>query len=229
METQNQLNRNRILLGVCFLALLLSVVVLPQFKISSHFHASKDIKFLISRLVIWVLLGLLFLFNLTIEKNNFFLWKEKIYSFLHYSLAPFAMFVAIFISMIPIVILAKVLDLKMKSDAIKGLLEMFRHNYFLLFFTCITAGFVEEMFFRAYLQPRLSFLFKNDYWAIFISSLLFGLMHFGYGTFLQLAGPFVIGLVFSIYYYKFRDIKSLILCHFLWDFMSLNLSLYLKK
>ncbi|MGK4568498.1 CPBP family glutamic-type intramembrane protease [Flavobacterium sp. 3HN19-14] len=33
--------------------------------------------------------------------------------------------------------------------------------------------------------------------------------------------PFIIGTVFAVYYWKFRNIKILMICHFLWDFILL--------
>ena len=103
-----------------------------------------------------------------------------------------------------------------------------KNNYPLLIFTCLTAGITEELVFRGYLMPRLQLFFKNNYASIVISSLLFGLMHVGYGTIFQVVGSMMIGLVFAIHYQKFRNIKILIFCHFFWDFMSLIAASYLK-
>lgn len=88
-------------------------------------------------------------------------------------------------------------------------------------FTALTAGVTEEFIFRGYLQPRLTVIFKNPYAAIILSSLLFGLLHFKYGTLANVIGPIFIGLIFSLYYWKYRNLTVLILCHFLWDLISL--------
>ena len=109
------------------------------------------------------------------------------------------------------------------------LMKIFRNDPFLMVFTCVTAGFVEELLFRGYLLPRLALLFNNSLVAVIVSSVLFGLMHFGYGTVINMVGPFIIGLVFAIYYWKFRNIKVLIFCHFTWDLMALLLKLLLMK
>jgi membrane protease YdiL (CAAX protease family) len=90
-----------------------------------------------------------------------------------------------------------------------------------LVFSALTAGITEELIFRAYIMPRLLIFFKNAYLPIVVSALFFGLMHVSYGTLMQVLGPFYIGVIFGIYYYKFRNIKVLIVCHFLWDLIAL--------
>ncbi|MGH2565030.1 MAG: CPBP family glutamic-type intramembrane protease [Ginsengibacter sp.] len=40
---------------------------------------------------------------------------------------------------------------------------------------------------------------------------------------MNVVGPVFIGIVFAFYYWKWRNIKVVILCHFLWDFISLML------
>ncbi|WP_194140249.1 CPBP family intramembrane glutamic endopeptidase [Flavobacterium hungaricum] len=110
-----------------------------------------------------------------------------------------------------------------ESMALNNALLLFKKSYFLLFFTCVTAGITEELIFRGYLLPRLEIVLKNKISAIVLSSILFGLMHIGYGTLLHIIGPTVIGLVFAFQYEKYRNIKILILCHFLWDLLILTL------
>jgi len=102
-------------------------------------------------------------------------------------------------------------------------MDVFKSNYWLMTFTCITAGITEELVFRAYLMPRIQALVKGPYVAIIGSSIVFGLFHIGYGTVMNVVGPFVIGIIFSIYYYNYRNIRVLILSHFLWDYILLLL------
>jgi len=97
----------------------------------------------------------------------------------------------------------------------------FRKYPFLLVFTALTAGVTEELVFRGYLQPRLELLFKNPYWAIVISSLIFGLAHIMYGTVKNVIDPFFIGLGLAIYYWRYRNIKVAMVFHFLWDLLGL--------
>jgi membrane protease YdiL (CAAX protease family) len=111
--------------------------------------------------------------------------------------------------------------LSAKSSTLLELVEIFGANKFLLFFTPLTAGIVEELIFRGYLQPRMEIFLKKPYLAIIVSSLLFGLLHYKYGTLFNMVGPFFIGAVFAYHYWKFRNIGMLIICHFLWDLIAI--------
>jgi hypothetical protein len=75
--------------------------------------------------------------------------------------------------------------------------------------------------FRGYLQPRLQVLFGKPWIAIVVSSLVFGLGHFGFGDFNGMFFPFLTGIAFAMYYYRYRNIAVLITCHFLIDLISL--------
>jgi hypothetical protein len=89
----------------------------------------------------------------------------------------------------------------------------------LMLFTCLTAAFTEELMFRGYLLPRLQVLFGKPWIAIIVSSLLFGLAHAGYLNFNSVFLPFLLGIAFAVYYYKYRNIAVLIVAHFLIDFI----------
>jgi membrane protease YdiL (CAAX protease family) len=106
-----------------------------------------------------------------------------------------------------------------ESEKIKELTIIFKSNSWLLLFTCLTAGITEELIFRGFLMPRLELLLKNRNLAIALSSILFGALHFGYGTLLQVIGPICIGFALAIHYYKYRNIKIVIICHFVWDLL----------
>jgi membrane protease YdiL (CAAX protease family) len=98
---------------------------------------------------------------------------------------------------------------------------LFKNNVPLLIFTALTAGVTEELIFRGYMQPRLEKAFNSPVLAIIITSFLFALLHAAYGTVTQFLVPWFIGALFSIFYSKYRNIKILILCHFLVDMLSL--------
>jgi membrane protease YdiL (CAAX protease family) len=64
--------------------------------------------------------------------------------------------------------------------------ELFRSGKALLYFPLtlllllLTAGFTEEFFFRGFMQTRLVALLRSRFWAIIITSLLFGIYHLPY-------------------------------------------------
>uniref|UniRef100_A0AAU6WKY2 CPBP family intramembrane glutamic endopeptidase n=3 Tax=Chryseobacterium TaxID=59732 RepID=A0AAU6WKY2_9FLAO len=107
------------------------------------------------------------------------------------------------------------------SSRLVQLSEIFKNNYGLIIFTCLTAGVVEELLMRGYIQPRVEKIYKNRYAGIVVSAVLFGILHSAYGTIGQVVIPCFIGIVFALFYKIYSNIKILILCHIMYDFVSL--------
>lgn len=152
-------------------------------------------------------------------KQRFLLWAKKRYSALFYIIS----IVLILLSIIIVIgVLSKIEAYYglSNSDKLKAMLQLLWKNKALLLFTTLTAGIMEELLFRGYLMPRLQLFLKNIWHTLIISSLLFGLAHDSYGSWTQMINPFIIGLIFAFHYQKYRNIKVLILCHFLLDFIS---------
>lgn len=124
--------------------------------------------------------------------------------------------------MIPIRIALEYIGSDQISPKLLGIKSMLQGSKSLLLFVALTAGITEEIIFRGYIQPRLETILKSPYLSILITSTLFGLLHYGYGTINNIIGPLFIGLIFSIHYWKFRNIKVLIICHILIDTIALN-------
>lgn len=83
----------------------------------------------------------------------------------------------------------------------------------------LLAAVTEEVYFRGFLQPRV---------GIIASSALFGLVHSGYGTVLQLIAPFFLGLMFGYLFQKTRSLWAPIAAHFAFDFVQF-VALYLLR
>jgi membrane protease YdiL (CAAX protease family) len=164
---------------------------------------------------------LLWLFSNKLEKQNLLIWQEKRYKFSTYIISIILIYVVLFIGLIFINSFLFLLGSNKPSTKLLEFAAILRGNKFLLIFTALTAGVVEELIFRGYLQPRLELIFKNPYLAIIISSILFGALHYRYGTVINVIVPFFIGLVFSYYYWKYRNITVIIITHFLWDLISM--------
>lgn len=203
------------------LSVLLPVLAMYFSLLIKKLGIDNETQFYISRFAIWISLLLLYLYAIKIEKQPFLLWKETNYTFSEFAKALFITFVKLFLAVYITGLLIMLFKITAESAVLQKALALFKKSYFLLFFTCVTAGITEELIFRGYLLPRLELLFKNKIPAIIISSILFGLLHIGYGTLLNVIGPIVIGLVFAIQYEKYRNIKILIICHFLWDLFLL--------
>jgi membrane protease YdiL (CAAX protease family) len=76
----------------------------------------------------------------------------------------------------------------------------------------LSAGVVEETFFRGFLQPRI---------GIFLSTLLFVLAHFSYGQPLMLVGIGTLSLIYAFLVRWRQNIWPAIAAHFLFDAVQL--------
>lgn len=225
MENSQKTN---VIIGIFFsiLILLASMTFLP---LLNNLNIDKEANFWIGRFAIWICLLLIFLYTSQIEKQKFLIWNENQLSVLEYVTSFFKIIISIIIGAVLIQLLLKFLGANIQENPkLKEIVSVLSKNFPLLIFTCLTAGFTEELIFRGYLMPRLQLFFNKNYASILISSVLFGLMHIGYGTIFQVLGPIMIGLVFAAHYQKFRNIKILIFCHFFWDFLSLMIASNLK-
>lgn len=223
--TTEHLNKKTITIGIIISIGLFFAALFGTKAFKLLFSLSDESTLLISRIAIWLALGLLFVYAREIEKQPVLLWEEKKYSVGYYFLSVMVTLLAVVAVLIVFSIIWTLLGFKKDSDSLNKIIDLFRHNHFLVLLTCLTAGITEELVFRAYIMPRLQLLFNKTYISIFVSSVIFGLIHFGYGTALNVVGPFIIGLVFALHYYKYRNIKILMICHFLWDYIVILLKL----
>lgn len=208
--------------GIVFILLFL-LLITPLVASLNHFGLFRltPATFFISRLIYWLALALLWLYAAKIEKQPVLIWKEKRYTALQYTGSFFLIFLILIIGMVLINFLYSLTGLNKTSTALADTIDILRDHFLLAVFTALTAGIVEEFIFRGYMQPRLERLLKNSSASIIISSLLFGLLHYKYGTVINVIEPFFIGLVFAVYYWKYRNIKMIIFCHFVWDIISI--------
>ena len=220
--------KTNVLIGMFFSMTVLLAVLLFS-VLFRKLTTDNELVFWLGRLSIWVCLLFIYLFVSQIEKQKFLLWTEMPLNFTEYFKSFFRIIFAIIVGAIIIGLTLKFLgnDPKQGSKFVE-IIQILKNSFPLLIFTCLTAGITEELIFRGYLMPRLQLFFNNNYASIIISSILFGLMHIGYGTIMQIIGPVFIGFVFAVHYQKYRNIKILIFCHFFWDFMSIMANAYLK-
>lgn len=206
--------------GILFLLLILFTVA-ASFQLLEYTNFSKQITFFISRLAIWVCLLLLYMYSIKIERQPFLLWPEEKYSLKFFIKSVIKLMFSLFLTMLVVYFILKIADSNIDSKTMNEIMNLFKNNIFLILFTSITAGVTEELIFRGYLVPRLEILLKNTHVAILTSSILFGLIHYSYGTLIQIIGPVFMGIIFALHYQKYKNIKILIMCHFLWDLLAL--------
>jgi membrane protease YdiL (CAAX protease family) len=212
--------RSTVIYGLVLTAILLVLCIMAPHYLSllGRQQIALPVQFFISRLFFWLLLIIVYLYVDNLEKQPFLLWTEK-----EYTLKQNLIFIGIIILLIIagsaiINATAYFLHLNRRSDVQAAIML---YNRPLKIFTALTAGVVEELIFRGYLMPRLQLFFKKAHWPIIISTLIFGLGHVRYGTIVNVAGPLLIGGVFAWHYNKYRNLRILIICHFMIDFVAL--------
>lgn len=201
--------------------LILTVVLLICWSLSSRLllhDFSRTTQVLVSRITFWLYTGAICLYAVRIEKQAFILWPDKRYNIGYGILHVVLLFLVIALLAGSSFFVLKHFGLLKISDDIKWLIKM---NPAVKFFVVFTAALAEELIFRGYMMPRLYILFKNKHLPIFITAIIFGLGHIWYGTLANVLYPTIIGIVFGYHYYKYRNLKILIICHFLIDFNAL--------
>jgi membrane protease YdiL (CAAX protease family) len=93
-------------------------------------------------------------------------------------------------------------DLNLVSEAITALPVSY------VIYVFIVRVFLEEWFFRAFLVGRV---------GVILSSLVFAAGHVFYGSFIEVIGAFVLGVLLSRYYQKTGNIWPNFLAHFLYN------------
>ncbi len=96
--------------------------------------------------------------------------------------------------------------------------------YPLLLITCITIGYYEELFFRAYLLGEFARTRAARAPAAAAGGLLFAAGH-GYQGAVGLAGTFLIGIFFAYRFFQHRSLHEIALGHGLYNFAAVLLLL----
>jgi membrane protease YdiL (CAAX protease family) len=211
-------------IGILLTFVLLVAAMLYSFPAITMITGIRGItadSFFLSRIVIWIVLIIVFQYNRVIEKDPFLFKKESSYSILFYIKAVLSLYLICIIGGAALNALIQFFIPEKISDKLINLVPVFKNNYLLIIFMCLTAAIVEEFLMRGYIQPRIEKIYNNPTAGVIISSVLFGILHSTYGTLGQVLGPFFIGLVFALFYKRYSNIKILIICHFMIDFISL--------
>lgn len=160
----------------------------------------------------WILVLILFVYAGVVEKGRLLLWKESKLSLKGYLFSValvFAVVLSVLLILTPLINKFVIHEVSINSAE--------RLSTAVFIFSAFTAAVTEELIFRGFLQPRMQGIFKDYRIAISGSAIIFGLAHVTHGNFFQMIHPFIIGLLFSIYYYKRRSIIVLVICHLIID------------
>ncbi|SHG39273.1 hypothetical protein SAMN05421866_0282 [Chryseobacterium oranimense] len=210
--------------GILLTFVLLAAAMLYSFPVIysvTGVKAFTAVNFFYTRIALWIVLLFIILYNFFIEKDSFLLWKEKKYPVLFYIKAVVTLYLICAFGGAFLNFIVQIFIHENLSRKIVQIASLFRNNFPLIISICLTAGIVEELLMRGYIQPRIEKIYHNQYLGIFVSAMLFGILHSTYGTIGQVIIPFFIGTVFAVFYKKYSNIKILIICHFMYDFVSM--------
>jgi len=228
MDTSTITNSNKSRHSILFTGIAVTLGLLVVFDLwLSHIQMNYYDKLFYSRFIYWGIVVVLLFYAFKIERQSLLLWKEENNNIGFFVLSVFLLYLssigAAFVSAIPVL-----LGEHENNAMMKKIIAVITGHQAMIFFLALTAGVTEELIFRGYLLTRLSQWFKNDVAAVIVSSLLFAALHYKYGSLRELIFTFLIGMVFSIYYIKYRNIKAIIVTHFLIDYINMNLATHLK-
>jgi len=228
MNTSTITNSNKPRHSILFTGIAVTLGLLVVFDLwLSHIQMNYYDKLFYSRFIYWGIVVVLLFYTFKIERQSLLLWKEEHNTIGFFLLSVFLLYLssigAAFVSAIPVL-----LGEHENNAMMKKIVAVITGHQAMIFFLALTAGVTEELIFRGYLLTRLSQWFKNEVAAVIVSSLLFAALHYKYGSLRELIFTFLIGMVFSIYYIKYRNIKAIIVTHFLIDYINMNLATHLK-
>lgn len=89
---------------------------------------------------------------------------------------------------------------------------------YILVLAIIFAPITEELFFRAFLVQRT---------GIIPSSFIFAILHIAYGSVLEVAGVFLVGVILAMVYRHSKSITPCMLIHFIYNLLSILMMRFL--
>ena len=102
-------------------------------------------------------------------------------------------------------------------DKVSGIVqEDFVGAPWLFALTLIVMLFIEEFFFRAFLVPRIGMI---------LPTILFTIAHLGYGSWMEILGVFLLGLVLAYWFKKKKSLFQNYFGHLLYDILAVALYL----
>lgn len=178
------------------------------------------IKALFSFLLVWIVLAVAVLYSYFVEKRPFLIIKETKRSWKFYAVSFITLFILTAVVSTVSAQIIKYLGFNMHSRP--SVIDFNRYPVLILI-ASVTAGVCEELLFRGFIMTRMANIFGNKNLAILLSSVLFAIGHYTYGTVVEVVNPFLIGLIFAATYFRYRNIKLIIALHIVWDIMAISL------
>ncbi|HVS94001.1 MAG TPA: type II CAAX endopeptidase family protein [Mucilaginibacter sp.] len=216
---------NRVMLIGIAIAVIAPLALTELLRLAPMNYAEK---LFYSRFLYWADALFVTIYAYRAEKLKPLIWDEKKLGAGAFVLSVFVLYLLSIgcgiLSKIP-----SVFGWRENYEAVKRLAIAMTGNTFLMVFCAVTAGFTEEFIFRGYILSRLSLMCRNQFLPILISAILFSALHYRYFSIGEFILTFMIGLVFGIYYREYRNIKALMVAHFLIDFISFELATHFYR
>ncbi len=135
-------------------------------------------------------------------------------------------FAGIYGCVIPIGLIASLIEPELTNQIVYGAGWQFTNRRIipLVLLTCLTTGYAEEIFFRAYLFKLLSRAGAGLLPAVLITNLLFGSGHL-YEGYYAFAATAAIGLFLSFIFIKTKSIHIISIAHGLYNFSVLMIAM----
>jgi len=210
----------------CFI-LIIVLSYLFRLHFGLWFNADWHV-LLYSRFIFWSIVGVLFVYTYKTSRGPFLLWKEQSYTVKFYIISIGVMYLLYILEGIvaSVPLLFGVHDNKI---ILLKMIQLMNKSIWLAIFGAITAGITEELIFRGFILPRLQIAFNSAAAAIMLSSLMFSSLHYTYHSLRELIATFLIGLMFAIHYQKYRNIKIIVIAHFIIDMIAFLIGRHLVK
>ena len=91
-------------------------------------------------------------------------------------------------------------------------------RYLIILYHSLTAGFVEEFYYRGYFRDLVKKLGGGNFLFVFLSSFIFSLVHWENGIYTMFPA-FFIGIFLALHYLKFKNLYCLVIAHVFVDFI----------
>ncbi len=122
-----------------------------------------------------------------------------------------ALFARIFVALIVLSLALRFLGL-LDTQKVVEVIKSVPPYY--LFLAIAIAPVGEELLFRGFLQKRF---------GIILASLLFALLHYGYGSVSEIIAAFVVSIIFGLHLRKHDNLSACILAHAAYNLMTIML------
>jgi len=198
------------------LPFLLYTFLCPIFLSADQPYA---LRFFYSRLIIWAILVIVWLYAYYGEVQRFFLWPAQ-----EYKAGFYIKWIALlYLLGMAAGLIAKVPDwfgLHEDNHVVIKMAAMQQQYPMLLVFAALTAGVTEEYIFRGYILSRMALYIKNANLQVWLSALLFGFAHIGYKSLREFIFATLIGVIYGYHYQKYRNITVLVIVHCIVDLVA---------